>query len=185
MDGDMGGWLARFVHGRRCNGRLELASAFQPIFSPAHRRAVGYEGLIRARDKGAGARKCRRSSCSARCRPGENAHPARPGSAAACTSPTSWTSATRRSWLFLNIDPYVAIEGRNYGSFFAGMLARGRPVAAPRGGRADRVAAPPTRGRPRRRDGVLPRARLASSCSTISAPAIRTSTASGGSIPTS
>jgi EAL domain-containing protein (putative c-di-GMP-specific phosphodiesterase class I) len=27
-----------------------------------------------------------------------------------------------RSWLFLNVDPYVAIEGRNYGAFFAGML---------------------------------------------------------------
>src|SRR5687768_2666416 len=33
------------------HGRLELSSAFQPIFSPAHRRAVGFEGLIRACDK--------------------------------------------------------------------------------------------------------------------------------------
>jgi EAL domain-containing protein (putative c-di-GMP-specific phosphodiesterase class I) len=101
------------------HGRLELSSAFQPIFSPAHRRAVGFEGLIRARDKRgrmvpplelfgevpAGEtrilldRQCRRLHVSNFVRFGEE-----------------------RSWLFLNVDPYVAIEGRNYGSFFAGML---------------------------------------------------------------
>jgi EAL domain-containing protein (putative c-di-GMP-specific phosphodiesterase class I) len=101
------------------HGRLDLASAFQPIFSPAHRRAVGYEGLIRARDKRgrvvpplelfsevpAGEsrilldRQCRRLHVSNFMRFGDE-----------------------RSWLFLNVDPYVAIEGRTYGAFFAGML---------------------------------------------------------------
>jgi len=101
------------------HGRLELSSAFQPIFSPAHRRAVAFEGLIRARDKRgrvvpplelfsevpAGEtrilldRQCRSLHVSNFMRFGEE-----------------------RSWLFLNVDPYVAIEGRQYGSFFAGML---------------------------------------------------------------
>jgi EAL domain-containing protein (putative c-di-GMP-specific phosphodiesterase class I) len=101
------------------HGRLELSSAFQPIFSPAHRRAVGVEGLIRARDKRGRMvpplelfsevpvgetrilldRQCRSLHVSNFVRFGD-----------------------ARSWLFLNVDPYVAIEGRNYGSFFAGML---------------------------------------------------------------
>jgi len=101
------------------HGRLELSSAFQPIFSPAHRRAVGFEGLIRARDKRgrevpplelfsevpAGEtrilldRQCRRLHVS-----------------------NFVASGDERSWLFLNVDPYVAIEGRTYGAFFAGML---------------------------------------------------------------
>ena len=101
------------------HGRLELSSAFQPIFSPAHRRAVAFEGLIRARDKRgrevpplelfsevpAGEtrilldRQCRSLHVSNFMRFGDE-----------------------RSWLFLNVDPYVAVEGRKYGSFFAGML---------------------------------------------------------------
>jgi len=101
------------------HGRLELSSAFQPIFSPAHRRAVGYEGLIRARDKRGRIvppldlfgevplgesrvlldRQCRSLHVSNFVRLGD-----------------------LRSWLFLNVDPFVAVEGRKYGSFFAGML---------------------------------------------------------------
>ena len=118
MDGDIElASLASFA--APVHGRLELSSAFQPIFSPAHRRAVGYEGLIRARDKRGRIvpplelfsevpvgetrilldRQCRSLHVS------------------------NFTRfADERSWLFLNIDPYVAIEGRNFGSFFAGML---------------------------------------------------------------
>src|SRR5215813_5031024 len=32
------------------HGELTLTSVFQPIFSLSHMRAVGYEGLLRARD---------------------------------------------------------------------------------------------------------------------------------------
>jgi EAL domain-containing protein (putative c-di-GMP-specific phosphodiesterase class I) len=109
--------LASFV--APVHGRLELSSDFQPIFSPAHRRAVAYEGLIRARDKRGREvpplelfsevplgetrvlldRQCRSLHVSNFMRFGEE-----------------------RGWLFLNVDPYVAVEGRQYGSFFAGML---------------------------------------------------------------
>jgi EAL domain-containing protein (putative c-di-GMP-specific phosphodiesterase class I) len=101
------------------HGHLELSSVFQPIFSPAHRRAVGFEGLIRARDKRGRIvpplelfsevplgesrvlldRQCRSLHVSNFVRCGD-----------------------RNSWLFLNVDPYVAVEGRTYGSFFASML---------------------------------------------------------------
>src|SRR5688572_17179996 len=127
MDGNMGdASLASFV--APVHGRLELSSAFQPIFSPAHRRAVGFEGLIRAVDKRGRVipplelfsevpigetrilldRQCR------------SLHVA-----------NFMRFAEERSWLFLNVDPYVAIEGRNYGSFFAGML-RGAGLAPQR-----------------------------------------------------
>jgi EAL domain-containing protein (putative c-di-GMP-specific phosphodiesterase class I) len=122
MDGDMGeeaGAASLATFAAPVHGRLELSSAFQPIFSPAHRRPVGYEGLVRARDKRgrmvpplelfgeapAGEtrilldRQCRSLHVSNFMRFDE-----------------------QRSWLFLNVDPYVAIEGRNFGSFFAGML---------------------------------------------------------------
>jgi len=101
------------------HGRLTLSSVFQPILSPSHSRPVGYEGLIRAADaRGRGIaphelfasvppgetrisldRQCRRLHVDAFLRLGD-----------------------ARSWLFLNVDPYVAVEGRRYGSFFAGML---------------------------------------------------------------
>jgi EAL domain-containing protein (putative c-di-GMP-specific phosphodiesterase class I) len=101
------------------HGHLELSSAFQPIFSSAHRRAVGFEGLIRARDKRGRTvhplelfsevplgetrvlldRQCRALHVSNFVRFGEE-----------------------NSWLFLNVDPWVAVEGTNYGSFFSGML---------------------------------------------------------------
>jgi EAL domain-containing protein (putative c-di-GMP-specific phosphodiesterase class I) len=101
------------------HGHLELSSSFQPIFSPAHRRAVGFEGLIRARDKRGRIvpplelfsevplgesrvlldRQCRSLHVTNFVRFGE-----------------------QNAWLFLNVDPYVAVEGRNYGSFFSAML---------------------------------------------------------------
>jgi EAL domain-containing protein (putative c-di-GMP-specific phosphodiesterase class I) len=101
------------------HGRLTLSSVFQPIFSPAHGRAIAHEGLIRASDaSGQGVapfdlfatvppgesrirldRQCRRLHVDAFQRLGDP-----------------------RSWLFLNVDPYVAVEGRRYGSFFGRML---------------------------------------------------------------
>ncbi|REG49015.1 EAL domain-containing protein (putative c-di-GMP-specific phosphodiesterase class I) [Paraburkholderia sp. BL6669N2] len=41
---------AQFVSLSACLGDLTLSSAFQPIFSISHRRAIGYEALLRARD---------------------------------------------------------------------------------------------------------------------------------------
>ncbi len=98
---------------------FRLFSHFQPIFSLAHRRPVGFEGLIRAIDpagravrpvellakapQGVGRmlldRQCRSLHLRNFMRLGE-AH----------------------GWLFLNMDPYVAIETRRFGSYFARML---------------------------------------------------------------
>jgi EAL domain-containing protein (putative c-di-GMP-specific phosphodiesterase class I) len=101
------------------HGRLTLASAFQPIFSPAHRRAVGYEGLIRARDKRG--REVPPLELFSEVPAGET----RILLDRQCRSlhvANFMDFGDERSWLFLNVDPYVAIEGRSYGSFFAGML---------------------------------------------------------------
>jgi len=96
-----------------------LSSQFQPIFSLAHRRPVGYEGLIRARDA-AGAvvtpaelfrrapRGAPRIDLDRRCR--------------SLHVQNFQQAGESRGWLFLNVDPYVAIEGPRYGSFFAHML---------------------------------------------------------------
>ncbi len=104
-------------HGERPEFRL--SSQFQAIFSLAHRRPVGYEGLIRATDslgKAVGApellakaprgeartlldRQCRTLHIKNFLRFGDD-----------------------HSWLFLNVDPYVAMEGRRIGSFFPKLL---------------------------------------------------------------
>ena len=98
---------------------FRLSSHFQPILSLAHRRPVGYEGLIRARDSGGRSvspvellskaphgvsrmlldRQCRSLHLRNFMRLGDN-----------------------HGWLFLNLDPYVAIETRRFGSFFPRML---------------------------------------------------------------
>ncbi len=96
-----------------------LSSQFQPIFSLAHRRPVGYEGLIRARDAGGAAvtpaelfrrapRGAPRIDLDRRCR--------------SLHVNNFMQAGESRGWLFLNVDPYVAIEGPRYGSFFEHML---------------------------------------------------------------
>lgn len=97
-----------------------LSSAFQPIFSLAHRRPVGYEGLIRGRDVVSGAavtpaelfrrapRGAPRIDLDRRCR--------------SLHVQNFMQAGESRGWLFLNVDPYVAIEGPRYGSFFQHML---------------------------------------------------------------
>ncbi len=96
-----------------------LSSDFQPIYSLAHRRPVGYEGLIRATDSGG-----RRVS------PGELFSKAPRGEARMRLDRQCRTLHVRnfqqlgdaRSWLFLNVDPYVAAEGPKFGPFFSQML---------------------------------------------------------------
>lgn len=98
---------------------LQLSSAFQPIFSIAHRRAVGYEALLRARD--------------------DRGNPVSPLQvfAMADAGPEltrldrlcrtlhvhNFKTMTADShWLFLNVNPEVVVHGKNYGAFFAEML---------------------------------------------------------------
>lgn len=98
---------------------LHIGSAFQPIYSLAHRRAVGYEALLRART-GDGAdlsplavfamnadeadavfldRMCR------------NVHLG-----------NFMAANDKLSWLFLNVSPQVVARGADYGSFFLELL---------------------------------------------------------------
>jgi len=99
---------------------FNLSSHFQPIYSLAHRRPVGYEGLIRAVD----------SSSGRRVDPLELFSKARQGEerirldrqCRALHVRNFQRFGNTRSWLFLNVDPQVASEGIRYGAFFLKML---------------------------------------------------------------
>jgi len=96
-----------------------IQSAFQPIFSFAHGRPVGYEGLARAR-----------SSADAPVSPGELF------ASAGTLEDTVFLDrllralhlanfndpAFEQAWLFLNISPATVINGRVWGPFFKEML---------------------------------------------------------------
>jgi EAL domain-containing protein (putative c-di-GMP-specific phosphodiesterase class I) len=99
----------------------QLTSAYQPIFGLAHRRAVGYEALLRATDAS-----------------GNQVSPLEVFASAETTEGIvhldrtcrmlhagNWrTLAAPDRWLFLNINPRVVVEGSWYGPFFAELLAR-------------------------------------------------------------
>jgi len=102
-------------------GGLRLYSHFQPIFSLAHQRAVGFEALVRAtNDNGR------------QCTPPEIFATAREESQTIlldrlCRAVHLNNFVHHRietSWLFLNINPRVIIEGRKFGSFFREQLER-------------------------------------------------------------
>lgn len=102
-------------------GDMQLDSAFQPIFSLAHRRPVGYEALLRpysaegtalsplavfgmVKDEAEGVfldRMCR-----------------------IVHTQNFLAQADDTSWLFLNIDPRVTVYGKRYGAFFVDVLER-------------------------------------------------------------
>ena len=111
-------YTAHGEHGAQEEYRL--SSHFQPIFSLAHRRPVGYEGLIRATD-----------SRGRSVRPYELFSKALQGEARIRLDRQCRAVHVRnfnalgnaRSWLFLNVDPQVASEGARFGAFFSEMLA--------------------------------------------------------------
>lgn len=104
-------------------GDIHLDSAFQPIFSLAHRRPVGFEALLRphaadgsplsplavfaaVKDEAEGVfldRMCR-----------------------IVHTRNFLAQADDNSWLFLNIDPRVTVYGKRYGAFFVDVLERYR-----------------------------------------------------------
>ncbi|MHB8623306.1 MAG: EAL domain-containing protein [Sulfuricaulis sp.] len=96
-----------------------LSSAFQPVFSIAHRRPVGYEALLRARNAEGGT-----------VSPLQMFGMAEAGQEMTQLDRLSRSlhvhnyqaTATDNSWLFLNINPDVVVHGKNYGKFFAEML---------------------------------------------------------------
>jgi len=110
-------YIAQGAYG--ASEEFRLSSHFQPIFSLAHRRPVGYEGLIRATDSGGRSvspfelfgkalHVQDRIALDRQCRALHVRNFQKLGNAS--------------SWLFLNVDPQVATEGPRLGSFFAEML---------------------------------------------------------------
>ena len=98
---------------------FQLSSHFQPIFSLAHRRPVGYEGLIRATDpRGRAVRPYELFSKA----PQAEARIKLDRQCRALHVRNFKKLGNSRCWLFLNVDPQVATEGPRFGSFFSEML---------------------------------------------------------------
>src|SRR5258706_3844525 len=91
-----------------------LATHFQPIFSLAHRRPVGYEALIRGTDAN-----------GTTYLPAELLAQAPAGVARMQLDRQCRALHVRNfhrlrdevSWLFLNVDPHIAVQGHRFGSF--------------------------------------------------------------------
>lgn len=99
---------------------LELSSHFQAILSPAHRRIVGTEGLIRARDT-----------------EGRPVSPPQVFARAITDSDLvmldrltravhlrNFAAQAREGWLFLNTHPVAITSGRRHGAFLEEMIRR-------------------------------------------------------------
>ena len=99
---------------------LSLSSHFQPIYSLAHRRPVGYEGLIRAVDSASG-RRVDPAELFSKARHGEE-RIRLDRQCRALHVRNFQRFGNARSWLFLNVDPQVASESLRYGPFFLKML---------------------------------------------------------------
>ena len=102
-------------------GTLKLDSHFQPIFSLAHQRVIGFEALLRATDH-----------------EGRSRTPLEVFGAVHSRADTILLDRLCRSvhlhnfvqhgtapaWLFLNVNPQVVVEGKRYGAFFREQLER-------------------------------------------------------------
>ena len=98
---------------------FHLSSAFQPIFALTHRRAVGYEALLRVSD--ADGKPLSPLEVFAHAADGEETVQLDRTSRVLHTH-NFRSLAANDNWLFLNINPHVVVEGRLYGSFFAELL---------------------------------------------------------------
>lgn len=98
----------------------QLSSAFQPIFGLAHGRPVGYEALLRATNAAGAAVSPLQVFGSVETTEGI-VHLDRTSRMLHASNYRSLARAD--SWLFLNINPRVVIEGSLYGPFFAELLA--------------------------------------------------------------
>ncbi|MBF0188134.1 MAG: EAL domain-containing protein [Magnetococcales bacterium] len=101
-------------------GNSTITSAFQPIFSFSHRRVVGFEGLVRGRDS--------------------SGNPLSPADIFGSISTPNETlyldricrhlhvcnmqrlEDVEKTWLFININPHVILDGKRTGSFFTPTL---------------------------------------------------------------
>ncbi|NCC25809.1 MAG: EAL domain-containing protein [Deltaproteobacteria bacterium] len=104
-----------------CCPARSLASAFQPIFSLAHKRIVGFEALIRPRD-GDGRALPPPVLFNDRCTMAELTALDRMSRFVHLLNFEALNDGL--SWLFLNIHPQVVVHGHSFGSFFEALLDR-------------------------------------------------------------
>jgi EAL domain-containing protein (putative c-di-GMP-specific phosphodiesterase class I) len=97
-----------------------IRSAFQPIYSFAHGRPVGFEGLARARDRSGLSISPMTLLASERTRDG-TIFLDRLLRALHVSNFAEWSSDS--AWLFLNVAPVVVVNGRTMGPFFKELLS--------------------------------------------------------------
>lgn len=98
---------------------LQLTSHYQPIFSLAHRRPVGYEALLRATN-----------ASQESIPPLEIFQMAKDDSDIVLLDRLCrnihlrnfLSQSDNKSWLFLNVNPKVVVRGKHHGPFFANLL---------------------------------------------------------------
>ncbi|GAB7564687.1 EAL domain-containing protein [Methylobacillus methanolivorans] len=98
---------------------VKLYSAFQPIYSLSHCRIVGYEGLLRAID---GRRQVSPYQIFSLAR--DEASIVHLDRLSRALHLRNFCSMGRDGveWLFLNVDPRVIVQGKQYGAFFRQLL---------------------------------------------------------------
>jgi EAL domain-containing protein (putative c-di-GMP-specific phosphodiesterase class I) len=102
-------------------GDFQLTSAFQPIYSLAHKRIVGYEALVRAEDR-----------CHRPVSPAELFRQDEDLSNAVFLDrlcrhvhiDNFQSFGDDINWLFLNVSPQTIIHGNEFGSFFRDLLEK-------------------------------------------------------------
>lgn len=102
-------------------GDIRLDSGFQPIFSLAHRRPVGFEALLRPQAADGAPLSPLAVFGMAR---GEVENVFLDRLCRIVHTRNFMAQADDVNWLFLNINPLVTVYGRRYGSFFADVLER-------------------------------------------------------------
>lgn len=98
---------------------FRLETAFQPIFSLAHRRPVGYEGLLRSWREGKPISPAITFAAAESTE--ESIHLDRIARLLHLANFTHLDSAN--AWLFLNVDPNVVLSARQGGSHFTSLVA--------------------------------------------------------------
>lgn len=116
---------AFFVDGEDGSSReFRLTTHFQPIFSLAHRQPVGYEALIRGTDPGG------RMYLPAELLAQAPAGVARMQLDRQCRAlhvRNFQRLGAEDSWLFLNVDPHIAVQSHRFGSFAQMLEENGLP----------------------------------------------------------
>lgn len=98
---------------------LHLRSAYQPVYSIAHRRQVGHEALLRAFTVGGNPVPPPEVFAMAK----NEAEITQLDRLCRTLHVCNYVAAgPERGWLFLNVNPTVVVHGKNYGAFFSRLL---------------------------------------------------------------